>query len=117
MTVRPQPGSKASGMLEKEPRMKENSFGSLTIVSLVAGLLWIASPARGHHGWAEFDEKAEVTLQGSVTDFHYVNPHCVVEFLVKDEKDRFKNGRVSFRVRECCHARDGTPPRSRPAIR
>jgi hypothetical protein len=57
----------------------------LTFAALVAGLLLIPGSAEAHHGWMEFDEKAEVTLVGTVTDFHYVNPHCVVEFEVKDE--------------------------------
>jgi hypothetical protein len=77
-------------------KVKKNSFDSLTIVYLVAGLLWIAAPARGHHGWAEFDENSEVTLQGTVTDFHYVNPHCVVEFQVKDEKGQIQKWQGEF---------------------
>jgi len=57
----------------------------LAFAALVTGLLWIPGSAEAHHGWTEFDEKAEVTVEGTVTDFHYVNPHCVVEFEVKDE--------------------------------
>lgn len=57
----------------------------LTSVPLLAALLLLPGSAEGHHGWTEFDEKAEVTVEGTVTDFHYVNPHCVVEFDVKDE--------------------------------
>jgi hypothetical protein len=53
--------------------------------ALVFGLLLAPAPAEGHHGWAEFDEGSEVTFEGTVTDFHYVHPHCVVEFNVKDE--------------------------------
>ena len=26
-----------------------------------------------------------MTFKGTVTDFHFVNPHCVVEFEVKDD--------------------------------
>ena len=76
--------------------MKENSFDSLTIIPLVAALLSMAGPARGHHGWAEFDEKAEVTFEGIVTDFHFVNPHCVVEFRVKDEKGQIQKWQGEF---------------------
>jgi hypothetical protein len=56
----------------------------LTFAALMMGLLSISGSAEAHHGWTEFDEKAEVTLEGTVTDFHYVNPHCVVEFEAKD---------------------------------
>jgi hypothetical protein len=36
-----------------------------------------------HHGWAAFDNEKKVTLQGTVTEFHFINPHSVVEFAVK----------------------------------
>jgi hypothetical protein len=61
----------------------------LTSAALALSLLLMPVPAKAHHGWAEFDDKAEVTFEGTVTDFHYVNPHCVVEFNLKDE-----NGQV-----------------------
>ena len=60
---------------------------ALMIVSVVSGLLLPVS-MEAHHGWQEFDEKTDVTVEGTVTDFHYLYPHCVVEFEVKDEKGR-----------------------------
>ena len=69
---------------------------SVAWVPLAAGLLLLPGPATAHHGWLEFDEKAEVTLEGTVTDFHYVNPHCVVEFEVKDEKGRIQKWQGEF---------------------
>jgi Family of unknown function (DUF6152) len=68
----------------------------LTCLSLLTGCLLIPAPAAAHHGWAEFDDKAEVTLQGTVIDFHYVNPHCVVEFQVKDEKGQIQKWQGEF---------------------
>jgi len=41
--------------------------------------------AVAHHGLAAFDRTTKVTLMGTVTDFHFVNPHSVVEFEVKDD--------------------------------
>lgn len=69
---------------------------ALAFVPLVAGMFLFPGAARGHHGWAEFDEKAEITLEGTVTDFHFVNPHCVVEFDVKDEKGRIQKWQGEF---------------------
>jgi hypothetical protein len=51
------------------------------VVFLAAGALAIA-----HHGLAAFDQTNKVTLKGTVTEFHFVNPHAVVEFEVKDDK-------------------------------
>ena len=51
------------------------------VLFLAAGPLAIA-----HHGLAEFDQTKAVTLTGTVTAFHFVNPHTVVEFEVKDDQ-------------------------------
>ena len=56
-------------------------FTSMLMVFLAAAALAIA-----HHGLAAFDQNAKVTLKGTVTEFHFVNPHSVVEFEVKDDK-------------------------------
>lgn len=54
---------------------------------LAAAVLFVApNSAKGHHGWAQFDTKAQLTLKGTVTDFHFVNPHSIVEFDAKDDK-------------------------------
>ena len=34
----------------------------VTMLPLVTGLLLIPGSAQAHHGWAEFDEKTEITL-------------------------------------------------------
>ena len=44
-----------------------------------------------HHGQAAFNQTTRVTLKGTVTDFHFVNPHCVVEFDVKDPSGRVEH--------------------------
>ena len=68
---------------------------SMIWIPLAAGLVAPVS-VQAHHGWQEFDEKAEVTVTGTVTDFHYVNPHCVVEFDVKDDKGRIQKWQGEF---------------------
>jgi len=57
------------------------TFASAVVIFLAAGALTIA-----HHGLAAFDQTNKVTLKGTVTAFHFVNPHCVVEFDVIDDK-------------------------------
>jgi Family of unknown function (DUF6152) len=56
----------------------------------VASLVFLASAALAvaHHGLAAFDQSTTITVKGTVTEFHFVNPHCVVEFEVKDEKGK-----------------------------
>lgn len=59
-------------------------------------LLAVSTLAQAHHGWAEFDEKTEVTYQGTITAFYFVNPHCVVEFEVKDDKGQIHKWQGEF---------------------
>ena len=68
---------------------------SVLWITLLAGPL-VPGSVQAHHGWQEFDEKTEVTVTGIVTDFHYVNPHCVVEFDVKDDKGRIQKWQGEF---------------------
>jgi hypothetical protein len=60
----------------------------LTVRAAVTSFLLMPGSASGHHGWAAFDPKLTVTLKGTVAAFHFVNPHSVVEFDVKDDKDQ-----------------------------
>jgi Family of unknown function (DUF6152) len=59
-------------------------------------LLLITASAVAHHGYAAFDTSAEVTLKGTVTDFHFVNPHCVIEFDVKDVKGQLQSWKAEL---------------------
>jgi hypothetical protein len=58
----------------------------LSVLTLACSLLWMPGAAEAHHGWAAFEPNTEVTFKATVTDFHFVNPHSVVEFEVKDDK-------------------------------
>jgi Family of unknown function (DUF6152) len=64
-------------------------------IFLIAVLLF-AQSAHAHHGYAAFDTTAEVTLKGTVTDFHFTNPHCVIEFDVKDDKGALRNWKAEL---------------------
>jgi Family of unknown function (DUF6152) len=61
------------------------------VVFLAAGTLAIA-----HHGLTAFDQTTKVTLKGTVTAFHFVNPHAVVEFEVKDDKGRVQEWKAEM---------------------
>ncbi|MEQ1946227.1 MAG: DUF6152 family protein [Bryobacteraceae bacterium] len=55
-------------------------------VPLVVLALSIPVAAFAHHGWAAFNSDDNVTFQATVTEFHFFNPHTVIEFTVKNEK-------------------------------
>ena len=66
-------------------------FRSFAATLLPATALLLASvPALAHHGFAgRYDEEHPVTVQGTVLEFQFVNPHSALIFEVKD-----KNGNV-----------------------
>jgi uncharacterized protein DUF6152 len=59
---------------------------ALFAILATATFVFIPVPADAHHGWAAFvsDPGSQITLKGKVKEFHFVNPHSVVEFDVKD---------------------------------
>src|SRR6516225_1648818 len=60
---------------------------NLKVVSLTAivAAAFIA-PAVAHHSFAMFDAEKTVTLQGTVKELEWINPHSWLRVMVKDEK-------------------------------
>src|SRR6266699_1955996 len=58
--------------------------------NVLVALVIITGLAEAHHGYAAFDTKAVVTFQGTVTDFHWTNPHCIVDLDVKDDSGQVR---------------------------
>ena len=49
-----------------------------------AGLLWVSTPAFGHHAFAaEFDADKPIALTGTVTKMEWINPHTWIHIDVK----------------------------------
>jgi hypothetical protein len=60
---------------------------NLKAVSLtVAAVAALAAPALAHHSFAMFDAQQTVTLEGTVKEFEWVNPHSWLRVMVKDGK-------------------------------
>ena len=60
---------------------------SLQVVSLtVVAAALLAAPAIAHHSFAMFDAQTTVTLDGTVKEFEWVNPHSWLRIMVNDEK-------------------------------
>jgi hypothetical protein len=54
------------------------------IFSAAAALTVIASVASAHHSFAMFDQAKEVTLEGTVKELQWTNPHIWVQVMAKD---------------------------------
>ena len=60
---------------------------NLKAVSLIAiAVAAFTAPAIAHHSFAMFDDQKTVTLQGTVKEFEWVNPHSWLRVMVNDEK-------------------------------
>ena len=52
----------------------------------VAGCLLLSISLWAHHGQAGYDTTGTVTVNGTLTDFKFVNPHSIVSIDVKSEQ-------------------------------
>jgi hypothetical protein len=60
---------------------------NLKAVSLIAiAVAAFTAPAIAHHSFAMFDDQKTVTLQGTVKEFEWVNPHSWLRITVNDDK-------------------------------
>jgi hypothetical protein len=57
-------------------------------LALAVSILCVSVPLFAHHGTAAFDDK-KVTLKGTVTEWFWSNPHCLLQIDVKGD-----NGQV-----------------------
>jgi hypothetical protein len=57
-------------------------MAGLTLICILA----LAVSTVAHHGGAAWDMKTTLTLQGTVTEFRYVNPHVQIYFDATDDK-------------------------------
>ena len=62
------------------------SKGLLASFTIAVGLLIASVPAFAHHANAIFDVGKRITVKGTVTEWFWANPHCLLRFDVKDER-------------------------------
>ena len=51
----------------------------------MAVALAAAIPAYAHHSYAMFDDESELTLEGTIKEFQWTNPHSWIHIYVPDE--------------------------------
>jgi hypothetical protein len=59
-------------------------------IRIFLGLLAVTVSASvslfAHHGTAAFDTDKRITVKGTVTEWIWANPHCILKFDAKDDK-------------------------------
>ena len=56
------------------------------LVLAAGAALALAAPALAHHSFAMFDQRQIMTLEGTVTEFQWTNPHAFIEIDVPGER-------------------------------
>jgi hypothetical protein len=64
----------------------------LVILGIVAG----AASVWAHHGLAAFDVTHTVKMEGTVTDFQFINPHAFIFADMTDDKGKKANWRLEL---------------------
>ncbi len=54
-------------------------------LSLSLGALIVAVPMFAHHSGAAFETGKNLTIEGTVTEWFWANPHCLLKFDVKTD--------------------------------
>ena len=60
------------------------------------GILLTAVSAWGHHSFTMFDMTKRLTLNGTVTEFQWTNPHAYIEIDVPDDKGAVKHWSIEL---------------------
>ena len=58
----------------------------MSILFVLVGFFAVSVPLFAHHGNASYDFEKTVTLKGTVTQWLWSNPHCLLKFDVKGDK-------------------------------
>ena len=66
------------------------------VALVVVGVLYSAPSLWAHHGLARFDTENPVTLQGTVTDFRWTNPHAYAYADLKDPNGKLAKWKLEL---------------------
>src|SRR6195256_2020811 len=58
---------------------------AIRVFAVAAGLLSGSMPLFAHHGTAVLDTSKTLTMKGTVTEWDWSNPHCLLQFDIKNE--------------------------------
>jgi hypothetical protein len=86
---------------------------------ITAGVLVLAPTAAAfaHHSYAEFDTDKKLTLQGTVKEFQWTNPHSWLLFNVQNDKGEMEQWAVELNSVSLLAARGWRPKTVAPGDR
>jgi Family of unknown function (DUF6152) len=67
-----------------------------TFLLSAAIVLLVSAPLRAHHGSTAYDLKKTITSKATVTSLTWTNPHCLLNFDMKDDSGTVQNWHVEM---------------------
>ena len=72
------------GALKAEGESLMQVSKTMMALAAVAAVSLAGAPAFAHHSFAMFDNQKNTTLEGTVKEFQWTNPHSWIQLMVKD---------------------------------
>src|SRR6202051_3460631 len=95
-----------SRIFMETPPMKGKFLASF--FSLTVGLFLISGPVLAHHGFAgRYDEEHPATVQGTVLEYQFINPHSAIIFEAKDQSGAMQRWHAELGGANALHRADG----------
>jgi Family of unknown function (DUF6152) len=63
----------------------------MPILFVLVAAFTVSAPVFAHHGNASYDYEKTIILKGTVTQWLWANPHCLLKFDVKDDKGELQH--------------------------
>ena len=80
-----------------QPSLKVLSVSSIAFRALIVAVVLLpVTSLWAHHGMAEFDTTHTVKMQGTVTEFQWINPHAFIFADIKDEHGKVTNWKLEL---------------------
>jgi hypothetical protein len=91
----PPAGGAGGGPVQRAHPPLTPASGRGTAIALAA-LFLAAVPAAAHHSFAMFDQRKIMTLEGTVTEFQWTNPHAFIEIDVSGERGQVRHWSIEL---------------------
>jgi hypothetical protein len=72
------------------------NFKGLVIVGVMIVLPVMPVPALAHHSYAEFDTQKQMTIQGTVKEWQWTNPHSWMLLMVPNAQGQAEQWAIEF---------------------
>ena len=79
-----------------------------------AGVAALVAPAEAHHSFAMFNQREIMTLEGTVREFQWTNPHAYIQLVVRDASGRDVEYSLEMGAPMYLYARGWRPRTLRP---